>query len=839
MSRLSRFLIFAMLCTAAPAGAKMTLVGWNNLGMHCMDSDYEVFSILPPYNTIHAQLVDTDTGLVTNPGSITVTYEAVADLDGKTNTTSAGKTNFWDHVGSLFGANVGVDVGLAGSDMPGAGNPPQPMSFDAANDWFIAEGIPITPYADDGAKNYYPMMRLVARNGAGQVLASTDIVLPVSDEMTCIGCHASTADDAARPSSGWANDPDPERDYRLNILRVHDDNEAGLPIFQSAALTAGYDPAGLFATAVGGKSILCASCHASEALPGSGVAGIAPLTQAVHHRMASAIDPKTGLALGASDNRAACYACHPGSETRCLRGAMGAAVAADGSLAMQCQSCHGNMLDVASPDRVGWLEEPNCQGCHTGTATDNAGQIRFTSVFAADGSPRSVTNTTFATTPNTPANGISLYRFSSGHGGLQCSACHGSTHAIFPSAHDSDNVQSLQLQGHVGALAECSTCHASTPRTTNGGPHGLHPLGQSWIDRHPDAVEHGGSAACRACHGADSRGTVLSQAQGDRVLATKYGTKHFWRGFSVGCYDCHRGPSDNVRNPNRAPIVADTSAQTAIGVAVALGLQASDPDGNSLTLRIVGQPKHGAVGLSGTTAHYVPENGFSGEDLFTFAASDGMTWSELGAAFVAVGDSCAGGCTPTPTSTSPAATSSPTLGATAIPTRSPATTPALCDHGPILERARLQVRNRPARLLLTGEAVVPKPWTGIDPLINGVRLRVDSTNGGFDISVPGGSVEDRIGWRVNRAGTMWSYQDKSGIRGGITRIVIRDLSRKRDGLLKISVRGEPTVGTLPSAFGVTAELALGNPGECAVAAWNGPSESRPRCQENDSRLSCR
>jgi hypothetical protein len=28
------------------------ILSWNNLGMHCMDSDYSVFSILPPYNTI-------------------------------------------------------------------------------------------------------------------------------------------------------------------------------------------------------------------------------------------------------------------------------------------------------------------------------------------------------------------------------------------------------------------------------------------------------------------------------------------------------------------------------------------------------------------------------------------------------------------------------------------------------------------------------------------------------------------------------------------------------------------------------------------------------------------
>ena len=33
-----------------------TVVAWNNLGMHCMDADFDVFSILPPYNTIQAQV---------------------------------------------------------------------------------------------------------------------------------------------------------------------------------------------------------------------------------------------------------------------------------------------------------------------------------------------------------------------------------------------------------------------------------------------------------------------------------------------------------------------------------------------------------------------------------------------------------------------------------------------------------------------------------------------------------------------------------------------------------------------------------------------------------------
>jgi len=87
------------------------------------------------------------------------------------------------------------------------------------------------------------------------------------------------------------------------------------------------------------------------------------------------------MKLDDTGNRSACYTCHPGSATKCLRGAMGAAVAADGSMAMQCQSCHGGMRDVGATTRTGWLDEPRCDSCHTGTAVRNNGQIRYTSVF--------------------------------------------------------------------------------------------------------------------------------------------------------------------------------------------------------------------------------------------------------------------------------------------------------------------------------------------------------------------------------------------------------------------------------------------------------------------------
>ncbi len=632
-------LLAAAILTGAPALAASggwTVVGWNNLGMHCMDAGYSVFAILPPYNTINAQVMDPSGNLVST--GITVTFQGVADVTGSINTTSVGKTDFWQYAQALFGLAqpLAPDVGLTGIAMPGAANTPRPMSFDAANGWFIAEGIPLTPYDNAGAKNPYPLMRLVARDAAGSLLASTDIVLPISDEMACSACHASGGSPAAQPSAGWVNDPDPIRDYRLNIVRLHDDRNAANPAYAGALAVNGYASGGLYATVLGGKPVLCAICHASNALPTTGYAGVPQLTASVHGYHAHATDPATGLTLDSTANRSACYRCHPGSTTRCLRGAMGRAVAADGTLAMQCQSCHGSMSAVGASNRQGWLQEPACQSCHTGTAVQNNGQIRYTSVFDASGQVRVAANSTFATNANVPATGLSLYRFSAGHGGLKCEACHGSTHAVYPSSHTNDNVQSNEVQGHAGMLVECAACHTTQPATANGGPHGMHPLGQDWVGRHPDIAE-GGAAACQACHGADYRGTVLSRVQADRTISA-FGTKAFWRGFQIGCYTCHAGPGSENANPNRAPVVTGTSVTTAVGVPATIPLTATDPDNDPLTLRIVSQPSHGTVALAGTTATYYPDAGFTGADSFTFAASDGSTESNLATVRVTVGN---------------------------------------------------------------------------------------------------------------------------------------------------------------------------------------------------------
>ncbi len=613
----------------ADAADDWTLVGWNDLGMHCMDADYSVMSILPPYNTVHAQLIDSSGNLVTDPQGITVTYEAVADPSGSINTTSAGKTGFWDHVLDLFGVALAPDQGLAGFGMPGAGNAPQDMVWDGPHNWFTGEGIPLTPTDDSLATNPYPLMRLVARDGAGTIVAMTDVVLPVSDEMDCRSCHASGTSGNAQPGAGWVWDPNPERDYRRNILLLHDDVHLGDPDYQSALAAVGYSSSGLHVTAIDdGTSILCASCHPSNALPGTGVGDVPPLTQAVHSLHADVEDPVTGLTLDDSDNRSACYRCHPGSETRCLRGAMGAAVADDGSLAMQCQSCHGGMSLVGDSDREGWLEQPTCQNCHTGTAVHNNGEIRYTTAFDGPGVLRTAVDATFATQTDVPMPGFSLYRFSEGHGGLQCSACHGSPHAIFPASHGNDNLQSIAVQGHEGTLVECASCHGLQPDTFDGGPHGMHPVGESWVDDHEHIPN---TTPCRDCHGSDSRGTVLSRSHADRTIdAEDYGVKHFWRGYQIGCYACHNGPNSEDPSPNTPAEVENAAMEVAGGATGSVGLTVFDIDGNPLELRVVSQPDHGVAWIDGTTAHYRSDPGYAGPDVATYAAWDGWADSNLG-----------------------------------------------------------------------------------------------------------------------------------------------------------------------------------------------------------------
>lgn len=522
--------------TAPPptATGTYTLLAWNDLGMHCMDGrDYSVFSILPPYNNLHAQLIDTTNNQVVSQG-VTLTYESLADpTTGSINTISSTKTNFWQYVAALFGSNVAPDVGLTGSKAPSL--VPSPLSYNATTKYFEAVAIPLTPYDDSLSKNYYPLVRVVAKDSAGNQLAQARVVLPVSDEMSCSSCHASNSSSAAKPAAGWINDPNSEVDWKKNILRLHDEKQASDSVFKAALSTMGYPASGLLASANAGKPVLCGSCHSSNALGTAGAAGVKPLTEALHGLHATVKDTVSGLALDSIANRDACYQCHPGSQTKCLRGVMGNAVDASGNMAIQCQSCHGSMSNVGKTGRVGWLQEPNCQSCHHDST-------RELTAVDASGNLKAWLDTTFATTANAPQAPYSLYRFSTGHGGLQCEACHGATHAEYPTSHPNDNILSTDVQGHAGTVTECVACHKTVPTTNNGGPHGMHTIGQTWVSSHKSYAKSN-KAACSYCHGADFRGTPLSAAKVARTLTIENSTKSFAAGHQFNCYDCHNGPN--------------------------------------------------------------------------------------------------------------------------------------------------------------------------------------------------------------------------------------------------------------------------------------------------------
>jgi hypothetical protein len=510
------------------ANTPYTLVAWSELGMHCIDGkDYSIFSVLPPYNVIHAQLIKKGEPPVVVTTGVTITYQATPDTTKSKNTISSTKTNFWTYVQVLFHANPAPDVGLAGYKVQG--KKPVKMAYKGTTGYWEAPGVPTIGYDDKGNFNPYPMAKLVAKDSTGKTVATASIVLAVSDEMSCKTCHASGSDPIAQPAGGWVNNPDPAKDVKLNILKKHDDRW-DITQYLAQLKANGYNyQSSLYQTAIGGTPILCSTCHSDNALGLPGLAGIGSESSDMHKLHGPQILQSNGQTLdqnSATDDLKSCYLCHPGPLTQCKRGAMNKVL---------CSSCHGNLTYASNPARNPWLVEPSCQLCHQNSQ-------RYTTAFDNSGNWRPVTDQTFATNPNVPINGSDLYRFSSGHGKVFCSACHGSPHAEFPTLQANDSVYPNYLQGYVAKITECSVCHTNVTTTANGGPHGVHSIGQSWVNAHPDHADN--KAACAYCHGADFKGTALSVAKVARTFkAGDYGTKSFPAGHQFNCYDCHNGPN--------------------------------------------------------------------------------------------------------------------------------------------------------------------------------------------------------------------------------------------------------------------------------------------------------
>ena len=111
-----------------PVAGGFRVLAANDLGMHCADQDYQVMSILPPFNVVHAQVLQqgTSTSLprIVDDTEVAVFYSAATNPNDPVgglsiNTTSqnydtqgglrAFKTNFWD-TNPASGLPIGFDA---------------------------------------------------------------------------------------------------------------------------------------------------------------------------------------------------------------------------------------------------------------------------------------------------------------------------------------------------------------------------------------------------------------------------------------------------------------------------------------------------------------------------------------------------------------------------------------------------------------------------------------------------------------------------------------------------------------------------------------------------------
>jgi len=253
--------------------AEYIVIGWNDLGMHCYNRDFSDLAVLPPFNTLWAQVVRRG-----DPPEI-VTEGITVEYSFPDNTYSVGKSNFWDYDLALFDVDLPENIGLTGIGLSGL--------MIAHDDHFAAEGIPLTEYNDGDhvTRIPYQLANIVVRDASGNELASNQVVAPVSTEMRCDECHSDYGEGNENIATGVVEQ---------NILTKHDDENMD------------EYPAGHEGPLMDRRPILCAECHSSNALGAPGVEGLPSLSRAMHDKHKEKVPNSTD----------GCYKCHPGPETQ-------------------------------------------------------------------------------------------------------------------------------------------------------------------------------------------------------------------------------------------------------------------------------------------------------------------------------------------------------------------------------------------------------------------------------------------------------------------------------------------------------------------------------------------
>lgn len=401
-----------------PKGEYIVLA-WNDLGMHCLNPTYDKAVILPPYNTVWAQVIRKGAPPEVITQGVQVDYRII------NNTTSSNKRSygqFWTYDLPLFGVDLPTDKGLNLSD-PAIHNGLSGRML-AKNDHFQVDGIPVTPVDDAGVFSAYQVAEITVKETAsGKVLAQTRATVPTSDEINCAKCHGTNAFD--------------------NILSEH--KKVGGQSLSSMA------------------PVLCAKCHGSPALgsaPGDRGSAGKYLSEAIHSSHAN--------------RNAKCYDCHPGGSTKCNRSIPHDA--ADGN----CITCHGTMGQLAGAikanTKIPWVDEPKCVTCHKVSGVDSGSTLYRNAKGHGGLYCAGCHHSPHATVPSRIASdnyGVVQYQNAMVSLG-SCKACHSSSKGPDDEGSSLDMEEFMEKHGGTNPerLNSCHACHTSLPSgSTTQWPH--------------------------------------------------------------------------------------------------------------------------------------------------------------------------------------------------------------------------------------------------------------------------------------------------------------------------------------------------------------------------------
>lgn len=442
-----------------PSSGNLVIIAYNDLGMHCACPFGDYMILLPPWNTVRAQIIEKGSSPVVSAddAKYVVEYNMVENTDQSLNSDPAFQgwldSMCYHFPGNPYACNWQTGdpiVGLTGAGLYGH----MEARTDIGAGYWIVEGVPAfanpdpngqmiflqgTPW-EERRDPYLTMDVMVKDKNTGAELASTSTVVPVSYG-GCCECHL---EDAA----ATLGKPDPTVDEMWDVMTGYHYNDTGVEIKSLTPIRCSkchFDPA------VEGNTITRNSIDPDWEAYGKAAAGVSEISsfsKALHTKHGSS----EKVRLYEPDIDFNCYICHPGNGVNCYRGHHLHRTTGKGGSAheMWCTDCHGTISERIATgelnDPWSYRTLPECGDCHSGGCAE----------------PRNSAPALFG-----------KYLGSGGHknDAILCSTCHGQPHALGESNLPDDNEQNIALQSDPRSLGVCDACH--TGKSSNWGtpPH--------------------------------------------------------------------------------------------------------------------------------------------------------------------------------------------------------------------------------------------------------------------------------------------------------------------------------------------------------------------------------